>query len=78
MFNKKHLFFDGEKYQVVVDLEDEQEVGDDEQLASDALVFMLVAVNTEQFLEGSTWLLYYKWIKQCRQVFLNLKTFINL
>ena len=60
MFNKKHLFFDGEKYQVVVDLEDEQEVGDDEQLSSDALVFMLVAVNTEQFLEGSTWLLYYK------------------
>ena len=60
MLNKKHLFFDGEKYQVVVDLEDEQEVGDDEQLASDALVFMLVAVNTKQFLEGSTWLLYYK------------------
>ena len=60
MFNNKHLFFDGEKYQVVVDLEDEQEVGDGEQLSSDALVFMLVAVNTEQFLEGSTWLLYYK------------------
>ena len=42
MLNKKHLFFDGEKYQVVVYLEDEQEVGDDKQLASDALVFMLV------------------------------------
>ena len=60
MLNKKHLFFDGEKYQVVVYLEDEQEVGDDKQLASDALVFMLVAVNTKQFLEGTTWLLYYK------------------
>ena len=44
----------------MVELEDEQEVGDDEQLASDALVFMQLAVNTKQFLEGTTWLLYYK------------------
>ena len=43
---KKHLFFDWKKYQGVVDLGDEREVGDDEKLASDALVFMLVAVNS--------------------------------
>jgi len=30
----------------VVDLGDEREVGDDEKLASDALVFILVAVNS--------------------------------
>ena len=42
---RKHLSFDGNKFVGNVDLGDNRETGDDDEVASEALVFLVVALN---------------------------------